>query len=443
LEDIRTWLPDRREQVFACKRAAWREIVRDDRPEYELAIQDGWLLVGREEWQRSDYDSILRSGFGHDFVALGLKGIHLDNVDFRWEHEDFSISANGAGGVIHFDKQGRGRASLVSRQLNEYRSEEQIGINAMFVPGVGLHFEEVVLQVPHMPLEALGIQRVLGTEVTDGSFAGRVVYRGGEPEVLELSGVLADARLEELTVQVVGGPFTGRVDIVLDVVRFCGQQLDTLRFRGRLDGLRIGAVFPLLESSAVDSRVGLDVGECCYEGSRLARFTASGEADDLPLSAVTEALGYGRVNGQLRIRIHSMLVVDDKLRSADVDLIATPPADRPGVIDKALLQRVLQEVFGFDASRFLPDEVEYTKLGAKLLVSGDELAVLGTHGPQNRTILTIRVAGREWGLVKQPDRTYPVGDLVAMVRERLQQYDTKSLEAWWRDLHATPDLNDD
>ena len=52
-----------------------------------------------------------------------------------------------------------------------------------------------------------------------------------------------------------------------------------------------------------------------------------------------------------------------------------------------------------------------------------------------RTILTIKVAGRELGLIRQPDQTFQVGDLMAMIRREVERYDLEFIEDWWTRQH--------
>jgi hypothetical protein len=434
-EHIRTWLPGRSLQVFACDQALWRQTGREADATYALDLQDGWLLVGTGSWGRSEYDAILASGLGHDFASLRLREIHLDDLDFRWDHPSFQLSARAAGGVILLDDDGIGTASLHSRQLNDHASSEPIHIHARFVPGAGLRFEEVVLDVPRIPLSALGLNTLLRGPVTEGTFAGRVTYRETDAQRLSLTGSVWDGRLDELTRQVIGGPFRGRMDVTLDEASFVGRRLGALRFHGRLVEVCLHDLLPALRDHGGTGRLQLDVAQCEYVDGRIRRFSASGEAEGLPLQAVTDLLGFGRVTGTVDLRIHSLLVDHDRLRAADIDLIAAPPADRPGTIDKEVIRRALQQLVGIDAAPVLPDQVEYTQLGVKLLLSGEQLTVRGTHGPDGRTILTVKLAGREWGLLKQPDRAFAVGDLLALARHRVEQYGFDDIETWWTRQH--------
>lgn len=435
---VRTWLPQRQTQVFACDRAVWREVTRGGHLQYALDLHDGWLLVGTGSWTRTDYDAILKSGLGLDFADLALAEVHIDDVDFRWDHPDFQLSARQAVGEVLFDKNGTARASLISRRLNEHSTREPINIHATFVPGAGLQFEEVVLDVPALPMAALGLDKLLGGPVTLGTFAGRVVYREDDRPVLDISGSVDDARLEELTRQVIGGPFRGAVNVAVDQAEFVDRKLRRLRFRGRLHDVHLADLLPVLRSPGVTGRLTLDVAQFDARDGHIQRLNLSGEAADLPLEPLAAALGYGRITGQLHVRIHSLSVVDDSLRAADVDLIVTPPTDGPGTISRELIQRMVQELLSIDLSRVLPNEVEYTELGAKLLVSGDRLTIRGTHGADGTTILTVKLLGQEWGLIDQPDRSFEIGDVVAQARQWLEQQDIRELRDWWDRQHRSP-----
>jgi hypothetical protein len=434
-ENIRTWLPQHRLQVFGCQNAIWRAIKRDGRVQHELELEEGWVLVGTGGWTRADYEAILQSGLGHDFAAIGLSKVHLDRIDFRWDHPDFQLSAKDSTGIILFDDNGVGQAALDSRRFNDHPTKEPIHIHATFRPGQGLRFDEVVLAVPRMPLGTLRLDNVLGGGLTAGTFAGRVVYRQSDREHLILSGNIVDGSLAELTRQVIGGPFTGGVTVTLDEAEFVDTRLKTLRLHGWLDEVRVGDLFPVLAVPGEEGRLNLEIGQFDFEDGKIARLSASGQADNLPLEVITQRLGYGKVTGRLRVRINSLLILDEQLRAADVDLIATPPADAPGIIDKETVRQLLLQLVGIDTSRVLPAEVEYVKLGAKLLFSGEELTLRGTHGPTGRTILTIRVAGREFGVITQPDRTFAVGDLIARLRQEVDRYDFQQIEDWWSQQH--------
>jgi hypothetical protein len=131
-------------------------------------------------------------------------------------------------------------------------------------------------------------------------------------------------------------------------------------------------------------------------------------------------------------------VVDDALQRAEIDLIAVPPDNAPGTIDRELVRWASEELLGFDVSAVVPEKTEYVKLGVRLVIEGEQLRVFGTHGYDGRTILTVRVLGRELPLVREFDRTFEVGPLVATIRERLEAYELDRVRQWWELIHAPP-----
>ncbi|MHC4611693.1 MAG: hypothetical protein ACYS7M_15240, partial [Planctomycetota bacterium] len=210
-----------------------------------------------------------------------------------------------------------------------------------------------------------------------------------------MSGSVEGARLEELTEPVIGGPFRGQVDVVIDQAVFVDRRLDSLRFRGRLGELNLTELVPLLRHSSLESQVHLRVHQAALRGRTIEYLSAAGQATDLSLETVTGLLGQGTITGRLLVEIHALQIVDHRLQHAEIDLIAVPPDDAPGTIDRELLDQAARELIGLDLSSVLPERVEYARLGAKLVIDGEVLRVRGTHGTDGRTILTVRALGRD------------------------------------------------
>lgn len=154
---------------------------------------------------------------------------------------------------------------------------------------------------------------------------------------------------------------------------------------------------------------------------------------------LTSCQGIQEIAQYGKLLCRSLLVVDDVLQRAEIDLIAVPPDDAPGTIDRALVRWVSQELIGLDVSAVLPERIEYAKLGVRLVVDGEQLRVYGTHGRGNRIILTVRVLDRDIPLVGQFDRVFEVGPLVSMIRDRLEQYELDRVRQWWEMIHAPPE----
>jgi hypothetical protein len=437
--DIEVTLPARGDRVFRCGTAIWYDETRDGKPRFALDLIDGWLLVGTHKWAEADYQAILKSGLGQNFARLNLRRIHLDGIDLEWQHPDLTLTTRGAVGEMLFDDDGTGRAALRANNLNDRPVAEPISIVAYFTPGAGLRFHEVALDLPAIPFSNLGLDRLLRGQVDHGVFRGRLGYRETiDGPCIELAGSVEEARLEELTEPIIGGPFHGLVNVTVDRALFCNRRLESLRFRGQIDDLSLTELVPVLRNSPLEAKVRLRVHQASVSGTTLDYFSATGQATDLSLEAISALIGRGQLTGKLRVDLRSLLVVDDALQRAEIDLIAVPPDDAPGTIDRELVRWASEELLGFDVSAVVPERTEYARLGVRLVIEGEQLRVFGTHGYEGRTILTVRVLGRELPLVREFDRTFEVGPLVATIRERLEAYELDRVRQWWELTHAPP-----
>jgi len=441
-DDISLRLAKRRVEVFNCARAVWRKRPVEGQWRYDLDLHDGWLLVGSGEWEWADYDRLLHSGLGHDFAALHVEGVHLHNIDLRWTHPDLDIMAPACAGDVRFDERGNGRATLTTDQLNAVRVDQPVNILADFTPGERLQFHRVVLNVPQAPLRALGLDRLLGGPLTGGTFAGSISYqqRANGP-VATVAGRIRDAALAEFTRKLTGGPFDGVIDVQVDEAVFADRRLRSLRFNGRLDDLDLAQFGPLVGVPELEGRIDLRVNQAHVEGGLLRYLRAEGGADGLPLGVLTDLLCRGRITGTMSLDIDSLLIVDGQLVSANVKFDAVPPEDAAGTIDRTMLQTASQQLLGLDATTLLPPsitEVEYVRLGARLVLNDGELRVQGTHGDDGRTILSIRLFSRDLGVIKEPKQTYRIDAFLESIRQRIERYDRQDLRDWWRARGLVP-----
>ncbi|MCH7721062.1 MAG: hypothetical protein IH988_08755 [Planctomycetes bacterium] len=436
---VRVMAPDGSGTVFSCARAVWRDVSVEGRRRYALDLTAGHLLLGTGQWRRSDYQKMLDSGLGHDFSRLRLSEIHLDRIDLEWIHPEFRLMLDGAYGEVLFNDDGMGRATLHSRTLNDVPLDSPVNVSAWFTPGSGLTFHEVVLTVPTLPLGVLGLDRLLRSTVTQGTFAGQLVYReqsaDGVSRTLEAAGRLEDASLLELTQPLLGGPYSGRVSATLDQVRFVDGRLDELRFQGNLSGVCLGDVVPVIRATGDDGTADLRIHQAEYRNGVIRYLSVSGRADDISAETLSGLMGYGMITGRLRVRINSLIVVDDRIQSADLEIHAVAPPDRPGMIDRDVLASVAKELFGFDLQMVLPQKIEYAEIGARLVLEHGRLRIHGTHGPDGRTVATIRLFGRDWPVLRAPDRTFEVPDLLALLRDRMEPLDADDLRRWWQEHH--------
>ncbi|MCP4589791.1 MAG: hypothetical protein GY842_03525 [bacterium] len=444
-EGITVCLPAGDTRIAELERAVWREHPDSQDEKYALDISDGWLLVGTGHWTPQDYEQLLRSGFGHDFNRLRLAQVNVERIDFRWRHANFAMTAPAADGVIYFDDSGQGRAVLSVNQLNDIAVDDPIHVSAWFTPGAGMMFQKVELRVGDIPLGALGLDLLLGNPVDSGVFSGRITYRdvSAGQWAMEVGGSLHGGLLEQLTRQVIGGPFRGVVDVNIEQACFGPgngrrPELTALRFGGRIAELQLADLASIFREPALNGGVELTVHQAEIEGRDLRYVRVSGQARDVSLDALTRLLGYGVVTGQLEVRINTLAIVDNEIQFADVQLTAHPPTDGPAYIERKALATVGRTVFGLDLSRVLPERIEYVQMGAKLLLDREGLRIRGTHGEDGKTILTVNLFGREVGILRQPERIYPVEDLLTLLRTHLKQYDTSDLVDWWTKRGEAP-----
>jgi hypothetical protein len=362
--------------------------------------------------------------------------VRLKGIDLKFRHSLADFAASDASGVVLFDDEGEGHASLKCLRLNGADVDQPVNIAVHFTPGDRLIFHEVRLSVPSMPLSALGLGDLLRQDVSRGHFAGTVAYReAGHAETVDVNGSLHGADLAELTGGVSGGPFRGTVDVDLDSATFQDRHLSTLSGHGAVSNLRIGELLPGFVRPSAEGRLDMQIDQLRWTGGRLAHLSARGACSDLALDALSSLWGQGRVTGTAALTIRSLLVVDDELRYGDVQIDAVPPDDGPGLLDRAIVARLAMEWLGVDLRAVLPEQIEYARLGARLVIDRGELRVFGTHGSEGKTILTIKLFGRPMELVRQPSKTFSVPDLVSVLRERADEMDATQVLKWWEHLH--------
>ncbi len=423
--------------IFGCRTAIWQDESTDSRKTYSLGFHDGWLLVGTTDWDRVDYESMLRTGLGHDFFALRIGRVDLQDIDLKWSHPDFTVHAPRCDGEIVFDRNGLGRATLQSDRLNEFPVEEPIIIEASFTPGSALRFHHVRLTVPEVPLAALNLDGLVGSAVTQGGFTGEVVYRErGSVKQVSIRGRLSQALIREFTAKLPLGHsgLDGTADLQLDDATFSAGALQSMRFSGSLDQLRMQQFAGLLGIPDLDGHIDLTIHQASYGDRQLKYASAEGRATNVSLDALTRFIGQGQITGNLRITIESLLIVDDQLVAANATIEAVPPLDSPGRIDRHMLQTASLKLLGLDATTLLPanlEHLEYTRLGLRLDLNRGQLRILGLHGDDGRTILTVKVLGREFDVIKETRRVYNVQPWIDALRERMRSLNKQHFQRWW------------
>jgi len=431
-------------QVFACDRAVWRTGDRTLSQGFVLDLIGGWILVGGTDWPKSQYGELLHTSLGQDLSALKIGQIRVRDLDVRFAAPFGHLTAGAARGVINVTDAGEAVASLDTFDLNGVATSEPVNISARFTPGSDLQFSQIRLVIPRVPITALGLADPMASTDAPGTFLGTVTFqRRDGAAVVDLTGALKDADLVMLTERLDGGPYRGRVNVQLGDVNITNRKLTRLHVSGRVADFQVGDVLPELASPGSGATLSLDVADLQWEQGVIRRMVASGAATGLSLGAVTRLVGPGRVTGTVRADIVDLRIVDDKIAQAEILIEAVQPDDGPGVIDRSVLAYAVKRWLGLDIGSFLPPAIEYERLGTRLIIDGDKLRVLGTHGIDNKIILTARIFGRSVALVPAPDRVFEAPDLLAIVRDRTNSISPDDVRNWWDALRAgdaeTPD----
>lgn len=429
LLDVQMWLPDRRGRIFQCPRVIWDTSGAETAEGTVVHLFDADMTVGGEEWEHEDYMRVLRASLLHNFTDLDIRQVRFHNASLSRPRRDFELRAGGVDGNIVFDDEGRGLAELTSRSLNDVQVSEPIRIQARIDPHLPDDFlPEVTLQVPTLPLNGLGLDQTLKSPVTQGSFEGRITLRqsAASADVVELSGLAQDLRLEELTRSVSGGAVRGIVDLTIHRAVLEQDRLVTLRFSGEVRDLEVDTLLARFGWPAIGGRVHLQVYNGLADEETIHRLGLVGSWTGGSLDGLSEVLfGAPGVQGDLTVRVNSLIVEENELASGDVDVIAVPGNERPGTIARSLLVDLLEQQLGVKLPRFitslLPEQVQYVRMGAKLLIDGPHLRVLNLPGGRDSSILTIRIGDREIPLVPEIDRVFDLKPLLDKAREHAEQ----------------------
>jgi hypothetical protein len=436
-EDVAIWLPDRRDRVFHCKQATWHEKETGTRAANELDLFDGVLVLGSDRWVKSDYRQLLESGLGHDFQRLNLHRVGMERFEIAFDRGGLALRCRETSGNIDMTNPMDGIASLVAYEMNDHRVSQGVRIHARFLPTKAIAVSEMILSLPSMPLAVLSARSPAFGRITSGRFTGTVQYVAQDalPE-LWVTGDLDDADLSEVTRSLPTGPLQGRISVKLFGARFQSGVVTHLRGHGQVRDLALAPFAPLLRRESLAGTASLRLDAVDLAEGRVNHLTVSGQATGLSLAEWLRPLGHGSATGRLTVRINHLDFQDDMIKSADIELSLRPREGQPGTIDRELLLAAAEKVLKFTwpasvPESILPDKVSYVECGVRLLVRDNQLRILGTHGDNSDTILTISVFGQPIGVVGEQPGTIDLGPWVARALDRLRSYPPDRIRDWW------------
>lgn len=428
LLEVRMWLPDRRARVFDCPRVVWDAAGAEQGAAARLDLHHPIIEIGSGEWEKDDYMRVLRASLQHDFHLLNVQEIRLHDARLRWPREDFELLAEEVSGEIRFAADGTGKAVLTAQRINGLTVSEAIRITARVEPRNEALLPEVILTVPRLPLAGLKLEPLAGGPVTRGSFEGRITLRQEPPNhEIEVTGVATDVQLAELTGRVETGPIPALLNISIEEGRVRNRRLEHLAFRGEITDLEVDALGPRFGLPAMGGKLRLSVLQARLSEKGIGLVRAAGEWRDASLEQLLEAARVtGRATGRLRVRLNSLRVEDDALTGGDIDIHIEPPPGRPGIVSRELLLSLLRRYTSAALPEaLLPAEIEYAHAGAKLMIDDRQVRVLAVEGPAGKSLVTLRVLGRDMPLAGDLDLTFPLDPLLDEARERVQKWKSR------------------
>lgn len=444
---VRVGLPSYRGEAAFCERAILTHTPTANDPDaFELDLRGGRCEISTRTWLEEDYRDVLESGLRLGFDPLGPQRVVFRGMDVTFDRERFRFTMDDASGVVLFDGPHVGRAALTCQRLNGYAAEQPVTLLAEFSPQAnGIRLDRVEIAVPELPIAIAGIDELIGWGIRSGTFHGHLVYREAETgRSLTLSGKAFRVRLAECTAALLEQPWGGTAPELelLELTLEDGVPAQ-VRLRGVFTEVVLGDILDPWGLGELGGRLALDVQVAELSVTGIERLVISARCEDLALDALAAALGRGQMTGRARLVIDDLTIADNRVASLDAELHAVPAAGEATWIDRALLSEIVQRAWGVRLPEFLPERFRYTRLGLRLEVRDELLYVLGSHGPRQKVVLSIDVAGQEIPVVVEPPGPLSLTPWLDTVRARVAAEvaaRTRSLtpDEAWRGLSRPP-----
>ncbi len=447
-QNVCVWLPERRDVAAMCASAVLTDTPTPDNPEaYELDLHDGTCEISTRTWLREDYRLMLESGLRPGFDPAGPRQIRFHGMDLMFERDRFRVTLDDATGTIAFDGPELGRATLTCGTFNGYATADPVTLRAEFSPQTtGVRLDHIKLEVPELPIALLGLQDLAGLGIRTGSFSGKLDYSESDTDrTVTVSGQTAQLQLVEFTAALFARPWRGAApEIEIEELTLVNGRPQRLRFRGVLKGVVLGDILEPWGLAGVGGNLVLRVRAADLSPTGITRFVASGRCDHIVLDQVSQALGWGRMTGIARVVIEDLTIIENHLVAFDAQIIVDQAsADELNWIERDLVSEIANRTIGVALPDFLPERFEYTQLGVRLDVRDEILHVFGTHGPHEKTILTVSLQGQEFPIIQEPRDAFDLSVHFDDARGRLAEHLRRHLQdltpaGAWRAICGPP-----
>ncbi|MBI5865471.1 MAG: hypothetical protein HZB38_13375 [Planctomycetes bacterium] len=424
VRDIDVWLPDRRGKAHTCRSAILSYTGNPADPnEFVLELLGGSSEISTRTWLRSDYRNVLESGLKPGFTENGPRTVRFSDMHLVFDRDEFHARLNGAAGVIDFPDARHGRAAILCASINEHTPRDPVMLDADFSPSdSGVRVDRLVLRVPDLPLAVAGLRDLVGIDVKTGGFSGRLEYSepDGRKHVV-LSGLCSDLDLHEFT-SLLPTPWRGRCpEIEVQELRIENRSPRRLRFRGRLADVQLADLLATCGIAGATGTASLSVGEADLNAEGVERLVLSGSCVDFDLESLSAALGYGRVSGRLNVQIDDLTIEKNRVKSLDARIRVAEDSQTPRWIEGELLRAAAERLLHFEPPPILPPRIEYSHFGLRIEILDEELRVYGSHGDKERTVLTIKLLGKEIPLIFEPRDAINASPWLDSLRGRVRE----------------------
>lgn len=404
---VAIYLPDRRDRVLFCDEALLRRTPAPGRPDdYEIELRRGTAEISTRTWLREDYRRLLESGLRPSFDPGGPRRVTFTGMDVHFARDQFHLRLDDAAGVVEFPDDAHGRARVQCRSLNGRDTAGFVTLASEFSPrNGGIRVDRVQLSTPRLPLSILRLSDLLAAPIETGDFQGSLAYFESDGQrAIELSGSCYDVDLAEWSRAISHSPWRGACpDLELLECRVVNRALQRVRFRGALKNVELGDLLAPFGLADVGARATLRVDDAQLGPDGIQHLSAAGECRRVSLDALTRRLGWGEMTGVVDLVIRSLEIRDNRLAELDATLIVDDAFDPPNRISRRLLTEVISRALHFTIPPILPDSIAYTHFGVRIDVRDESLRLFGTHGPREKTILTVRAGGADIPLIHEPD----------------------------------------
>ncbi len=425
-QDIRIWLPERRAVAAQIQQAVLINTPTTQDPlAYQIELRGGSGEISTRTWLRSDYRGVFEAGARTGFGESGPRVVNFSGLDLLIERPELRARLRGASGRVTFDRNDAGQAEVFCHELNGLRSAQPLMLQAQFSDsGAGARIDRLSIRVPTLPLAAIS-EATMGAEVRPGGqFDGTLEYSESDSgRTIQARGQCRDLNLADWTPRFVGRAWRGSAaEVELQELRLVDARLAELQFRGVLNEIALGDLLASAGLPGTSGECAARVVEAQILPDGAERLVFAGRCYNVSLEDLCVALSYPRISGNLKVNISDLTIEKNQIRSLDAQLLVERIGDSPNWIEGALLREIARNVLKINLPPILPERIEFTQLGLRLEVRDELLRVFGTHGPREKTILTVRMFEQDLPLVHEPEQPIDLRPMLDTLRARLAEH---------------------